>query len=144
MFDMKGLDQCDQHHKLLEFFCEDEDQLCFSTCAIVDHRKCHNVVEVQKIAGKFTSQGSSLKGEWQEAKENAEYLVKSIISSKGQVQLDAKKIPGTIRQMRDKVIEKFEDSESSVVKEVEDLKTETIAELNKKQTKNEGYVVDAT
>ncbi|XP_060580983.1 uncharacterized protein LOC132737666 [Ruditapes philippinarum] len=144
MFDMKGLDQCDQHHKLLEFFCEDDDQLCCSTCAIVDHRKCHSVVEVQKIAGKFTSQGSSLKGKWQEVKENAEYLVKSIISSKGQVQLDAKEIHGTIRHMRDRVIEMFEDLEASIVEKVEDFKTETIAEFDKKQTKNEGYVVDAT
>ncbi|XP_060593823.1 uncharacterized protein LOC132748268 [Ruditapes philippinarum] len=143
-FDMKGLDQCDQHHKLLEFFCEDDDQLCCSTCAIVDHRKCHSVVEVQKIAGKFTSQGSSLKGKWQEVKENAKYVVKTIVSSIGQVQLDAKEIPGTIRQMRDRVIEMFEDLETSVVKKVEDFKTETIEKLNKKQSRNEGYIADAT
>ncbi|XP_060580970.1 uncharacterized protein LOC132737657 [Ruditapes philippinarum] len=144
MIDMKGLDQCDQHQKLVEFFCEDEDQLCCSTCAIVDHRKCHSVVEVQKIAGMFTSQGSSLKGKWQEVKENAEHVVKSIISAKGQVQLDAKEIPGTIRRKRDRVIEMFEDLEASVVKKVEEFKTETIAQLDKKQSKNEEYVADAT
>jgi hypothetical protein len=53
-FDMKGLDQCDQHQEVLKFFCEDDYQLCCSTCAIVDHRKCHNVVEIQKVAGQPT------------------------------------------------------------------------------------------
>jgi hypothetical protein len=49
-FDMKGLDKCDQHQKVLEFFCEDENQLCCSTCAILNHRKCHSIVEILKVA----------------------------------------------------------------------------------------------
>jgi hypothetical protein len=30
-FDMKGLDRCNQHKKIIKFFCEDENQLCCST-----------------------------------------------------------------------------------------------------------------
>ncbi|XP_053404901.1 E3 ubiquitin-protein ligase TRIM38-like [Mercenaria mercenaria] len=72
-FDMKGMDNCEQHGKLLIFFCEDENQLCCSTCAKMDHR---NAIEVQKIAGKSRSVCSKLKRKLEEVKSKVEMIVK--------------------------------------------------------------------
>jgi predicted RNase H-like HicB family nuclease len=144
MFDMKGLDQCDQHHETLKFLCEDENKLCCSTCAIVDHRKCHSVVEVEKIAKKLPSTGSSLQKTLQEIKENAEFVVNKVISSKEQLKQDAEKISMTIRRMRDEVVELFNALEVSVMKKVKSFKADKLAELDRKQSKNEAYIAIAT
>ncbi|XP_053404890.1 E3 ubiquitin-protein ligase TRIM39-like [Mercenaria mercenaria] len=108
-FDMKGLDQCEQHHKVFEFFCEDENQLCCSTCAIVDHRKCHSVVEIQMVVGRSASASSEVKVKLQEVREKAEKIVKYTKSSKEQLDQDVKEVPLTIRRMRDNVMKMFDD-----------------------------------
>ncbi|XP_045183871.2 E3 ubiquitin-protein ligase TRIM17-like [Mercenaria mercenaria] len=143
-FDMKGLDQCDQHHKDLEFFCEDENQLCCSTCAIVDHRKCHSVVEIQTIAGRSLSTRSELKVKLQEVKEKAETVIKYTKSSKERLNKDVKEVTVKIRQMRDNVMKMFDDFEVSVAKDAESFKTETLNKLSKKQSDSEKHVADAT
>ncbi|XP_053404879.1 zinc-binding protein A33-like [Mercenaria mercenaria] len=102
-FDMNGFDQCDEHQNVLEFFCGDENQLCCSTCAIVDHRKCHSVVEIQKIAGKSASASSKSKVKLQEVREKAEKIVKNVKSAKEELDQDVKEVSLTIRRMRDNI-----------------------------------------
>ncbi|XP_053389325.1 uncharacterized protein LOC128552316 [Mercenaria mercenaria] len=143
-FDMKGLDQCDQHHKDLEFFCEDENQLCCSTCAIVNHRKCHSVVEIRMIAGRPESTRSQLKAKLQEIRNKAETVVKYTKSSKERLNKDVKEVTVKIRRMRDNVMKMFDDLEVSVAKDAESFKTETFDKLTKKQSDSEKHIADAT
>ncbi|XP_053392211.1 zinc-binding protein A33-like [Mercenaria mercenaria] len=143
-FDMKGLDQCDEHHKVLEFFCEDDNQLCCSTCAIVDHRKCHSVVEIQTMAERSASTSSKLKIKLQEVREKAEKIVKDAKSSKEQLDQDVKEVSLKVRRMRDDVMKMFDDLEVSVTKDAESFKTETLDKLTKKQSDNEKHIADAT
>ncbi|XP_060576115.1 uncharacterized protein LOC132733482 [Ruditapes philippinarum] len=143
-FDMKGLDQCDQHQEVLKFFCEDENQLCCSTCAIVDHRKCHSVVEIQKVAGRSAYRSSTLKVKLEEVREKANIIIDSIVSSKEKLYEDAKEIPIKIRRMRDEVMKMFDELEISVVKDVESFKKETLEKLAIKQSQNEKYLADIT
>ncbi|XP_053384628.1 tripartite motif-containing protein 72-like [Mercenaria mercenaria] len=143
-FDMKGLDQCDQHQKVLEFFCEDENQLCCSTCAIVDHRKCNSVVEIQKIAGRYASASYQLKVKLQEVTEKGEKVVQCTKLSKEQLDQDVKEIPLTIRRMRDNVMKMFDDLEVSVPKDAESFKTETLDKLTRKQSNSEKLAAEAT
>ncbi|XP_060606588.1 E3 ubiquitin-protein ligase TRIM31-like [Ruditapes philippinarum] len=91
LFEMENLDLCDQHQKLFEFFCEDEKKLCCSTCAIVNHRKCHSVVEIEKIAGKIHHQFLPLGEKLKEAKESCLRALRDIFcSSKDQLAEDIK------------------------------------------------------
>ncbi|XP_060584043.1 probable RING finger protein 207 homolog [Ruditapes philippinarum] len=120
-FEMKTLDECDQHEKLFEFFCEDEKKLCCSTCAIVNHRKCNSVVEIEKIAGKMTSSGSGLGEKLSEARDDAEGIARHICSSKDKLVQDIKEILIEVRRMRDEVMRMFDDLEDSVVKSAETL-----------------------
>ncbi|XP_060555093.1 uncharacterized protein LOC132715958 [Ruditapes philippinarum] len=143
-FKMKALDICDQHQHSLEFFCEDEKKLCCSTCAIVNHRKCHSVVEIEKIAGKITSPISTLGDELKEAKEAAESVARHIRSSKDQLAEDIKEIQVEIRQIRDEVMRIFDDLEDSVAQRAEILLRETLENLSKKQTLNEKHLTDVT
>ncbi|XP_053404865.1 uncharacterized protein LOC128558723 [Mercenaria mercenaria] len=143
-FDMKGLDQCDEHQEVLKFFCEDENQLCCSTCAIVDHRKCHSVVEIQKIAGRSALTSSELKASVQDIREKAETVVRYTKSSKEQLDQDVKEVSLTIIRMRDNVMKMFDDLERSVAKDAESFKTETLNKLTKKQSDNEKHIADAT
>ena len=141
-FYMKGLYRCNQHQELIEFFCEDENQLCCSTCAIVDHRKCNSVVDIQKVAGKPASESSSLQVKFQEVKKKVEIILNSIASSKETLDKDVKEIPVTIRRMRDTVIKMFDELEVSVVKDAECFQTETLKKMAKKQSQNEKYLAD--
>ncbi|XP_060602639.1 uncharacterized protein LOC132755741 [Ruditapes philippinarum] len=141
---MKALDLCDQHQHSFEFFCEDEKKLCCSKCAIVNHRKCHSVVEIEKIAGNITSPISTLGETLKEAKEAAESVARHIRSSKDQLAQDIKEIHDKIRRMRDEVMEMFADLEESVNKRAETLQKETLQNLTMKQTQNEKHLADVT
>ncbi|XP_060584047.1 uncharacterized protein LOC132740207 [Ruditapes philippinarum] len=143
-FKMKALDLCDQHQHSFEFFCEDEKKLCCSKCAIVNHRKCHSVVEIEKIAGKITSQISTLGEKLKEAKQSAESIARHIRSSKDQLAQDIKEIQEEVRRMRDEVMRMFDDLEDSVVKRAKTLRKETSTNLTKKQTQNEKHLADVT
>ncbi|XP_053404872.1 uncharacterized protein LOC128558728 [Mercenaria mercenaria] len=144
-FDMKGLDRCDEHQKVLEFFCEDENQLCCSTCAIVDHRKCHSVVEIQKICGRSASTlNTEIKVLLQEVREKAEKIVKHAKSSKEQLNQDVKEVYLKIRRMRDNVMQMFDDLVVSVSNNAESFKKETLDKLTKKQSDSEKHAADAT
>ncbi|XP_045186356.2 uncharacterized protein LOC123544345 [Mercenaria mercenaria] len=143
-FDMKGMDNCEQHGKILEFFCEDENQLCCSTCAIMDHRKCHNVVEIQKIAGKLRSAGSQLKRKLEEVKSNAEMIVKHTESSKEQLSKDIKAIFVKIKRMRGDMNKMFDDLEVYVTRETDVFQAEVTNKLAKKRSSSEKHMTDAT
>ncbi|XP_060598012.1 uncharacterized protein LOC132751792 [Ruditapes philippinarum] len=141
-FEMKALDLCDEHQRSFEFFCEDEKKLCCSSCAIVNHRKCHSVVEIKKIAGKITSPSSTLGEKLKEAKEAAEGVARQIRSSTDQLAEDVKEIHVKIRQMRDEVMRMFDDLEDSVNKRAETLQKQTLEKLTKKQAQNEKHLAD--
>ncbi|XP_060564782.1 uncharacterized protein LOC132723992 [Ruditapes philippinarum] len=141
---MKGLDQCDKHRKVLKFFCEDENQLCCSTCAVVEHRKCHSVVDILKVAERSTYGSSTLKVKLEEVRQKANNIVDSIVSSKEKLDEDAKEIPVKIRRMRDEVMKMFDESEISVVKDVQSFQKETLEKLTLKQSQNEKYLADIT
>ena len=47
--DLKVLDICSDHGKMLEFLCKDHDILCCITCAITEHRPCGKILEIKKI-----------------------------------------------------------------------------------------------
>ncbi|XP_053404893.1 uncharacterized protein LOC128558740 [Mercenaria mercenaria] len=143
-FVMKGMDNCEQHCELLKFFCEDENQLCCSTCAIVDHRKCHSVVEVQKIAGKSHSAGSKLKRKLEEVKSKAEMIVKHTESSKEQLSKDIKAIFVESKKMRGDMNKMFDDLEVYVTKKNDIFQAEVTNKLAKKRSSGEKHIADAT
>ncbi|XP_060567067.1 uncharacterized protein LOC132725894 [Ruditapes philippinarum] len=144
LFEMKNLDLCDQHEKLFEYFCEDEKKLCCSTCAIDNHRKCDNVVEIEKIAGKITSPTSTLAKKLKAAKKVAESVARHVCSSKDQLAHDVKEIHEMIKHMRNEVIRMFDDLEDTVAKRAKILQRETLEILSKKQTQNEKHLADVT
>ncbi|XP_060588265.1 uncharacterized protein LOC132743732, partial [Ruditapes philippinarum] len=141
-FDMKGLDRCNQHKKLIKFFCEDENQLCCSTCAIVGHRKCDSVVEIQKLAGKMMSPNSPVKEKLLDTKEMAKGIIKQVMTAKEKLDADVKKIPETINQVRDEVIRMFDDLEISIVKKVKSFHDETRTKIAINQSQTENYLSD--
>ncbi|XP_060578657.1 E3 ubiquitin-protein ligase TRIM31-like [Ruditapes philippinarum] len=144
LLDMKGLDQCDQHKEILKFFCEDENKLCCSTCAISKHRKCHSVVEVDEIAGNITSRSSTLMEKMKKALQDAEGIARHILNSKDQLAQNVNEIPVKIREMRDKVMQMFDDLELSVAKRAKDLQKESLVNLTKKQSLNEKHLAHVT
>ncbi|XP_045202646.2 E3 ubiquitin-protein ligase TRIM71-like [Mercenaria mercenaria] len=141
-FDMKGVDKCEQHSELLKFFCEDENQLCCSTCAIVDHRKCHSVVEVQKIAGKSRSAGSQLKTKLEKVKSKAEMIVKYTESSQEQLSKDIKAIFVELKRMRGEINKVFDDLEVYVTMETDAFQAEVANDLAKKRSSGEKHIAD--
>jgi WD40 repeat protein len=136
--------RCDQHQKVLDFFCEDENKLCCSTCAIVHHSKCHSVVEVEKIAGKMTSPSSNLEEKLLGAKENAEGIKRDIITSKYQIAQNVQEMQAIIREMRDEVMKMFDELEVAVVKRAKSFQKETLLNLEKKQSQIEKHLAKVT
>jgi hypothetical protein len=143
-FDMKGLDRCNQHNKIIEFICEDDNQLCCSTCDIVDHRKCDSVVEVQNLAGKLMSPNLLVKETLLATKEKAEGILKQVMFSKEKLDQDVNKIQETINQVRDEVIRMFDDLEVSIGKRAKSFHEETQTKLTIKQLLSEIYLSGVT
>ncbi|XP_045202664.2 uncharacterized protein LOC123556126 [Mercenaria mercenaria] len=143
-FDMKGMDICEKHGKLLEFFCEDENQLCCSTCAILNHRSCRSVVEVPSIAGKSRTPGSLLKRQLEEAQSIGRKIVNQIESSKEQLSLDIKAIFSEIKRMRNDMNKLFDDLEVYVTRETDVFQAEVMNKLTNKQFNCEKNIADIT
>lgn len=49
VYDMGGLDRCEKHNKTVKFFCKSDGKLCCSTCAIIEHKNCSLMEEIQNI-----------------------------------------------------------------------------------------------
>lgn len=47
--DIGGLDRCEKHYKTVKFFCKDDNKLCCSTCAILEHKNCSSMEEIKNI-----------------------------------------------------------------------------------------------
>jgi WD40 repeat protein len=141
-FDMKGIDQCIHHQKVIEFFCEDEEKLCCSTCAIVNHRKCQSVVDVQTVVEQSKRKKSNVKVKLLEVKQKAEIISNSVASSKRKLEEDVQNIPVKIKKRRDEVNKMFDELEQSVVKNVDSYKSETFGKLTKKQIQNDNYLAN--
>ncbi|XP_045202221.2 E3 ubiquitin-protein ligase TRIM71-like [Mercenaria mercenaria] len=141
-FDMKGMDICEKHGKLFEFFCEDENQLCCSTCAIVNHRNCRSVVEISEIAEKSRSVGFPLKRKLEEVKSKAEKVVNHIESSKEQLSVDIKTMFAGIKRIRDDVIKMFDDLEVYVTRETDVFQAEVTNKQAKKQSNCVKHISD--
>ena len=61
---IKGLDLCEQHGKQFEFYCVEDDIVCCSTCAIVQHRGCkvnEIATEVNEIATEVSEIATEVK-----------------------------------------------------------------------------------
>ncbi|XP_060597831.1 uncharacterized protein LOC132751646 [Ruditapes philippinarum] len=144
LFEMKTLDICNQHQKRFEFLCEDDKKFCCSSCAFVNHRKCHSVVEIEKIARKMTSSGSGLGKKLKEVREAAEGVSRHICFSKDQLAKDIKEIQIEVRRMRNEVMRMFDDLEDCVTKKAEVLQRETLQILAMKQTQHEKHLADVT
>ncbi|XP_060584045.1 E3 ubiquitin-protein ligase TRIM71-like [Ruditapes philippinarum] len=144
LLEIKTLCLCNQHQKLFEFFCEDEKKLCCRTCAIAYHKKCHSVVEIEKIVGNMTSSDSGLGQKLAEAREDAEGIARHICSSKDQVAQDIKEMQVKIRQMREEVMRMFDDLEDFVVRRAETFQRETLENMTMKQTQIEKHLADVT
>ncbi|XP_060599843.1 uncharacterized protein LOC132753396 [Ruditapes philippinarum] len=144
LLDMKGFDRCDQHKKPLEFYCDDDNTLCCSTCAILDHRKCHIVVEIEQIAEEMTTLSSRLEEKLQKTKEKAESIARHILSAKDQLAQDVNDLLVKIGGMRDEVMKLFDNLELFVVNRAESLQEKTLIKLTEKQSQNENYLAYVT
>ena len=47
--DMKVMDRCEEHGKKIEFYCEDHEKLCCSTCVLM-HRTFDRVCEIESVS----------------------------------------------------------------------------------------------
>ncbi|XP_045202663.2 uncharacterized protein LOC123556125 [Mercenaria mercenaria] len=137
------MDICEKHGKILEFFFQDEIQLCCSTCAIVNHRSCHSVEEVSEI-GKLRRACSFLKRKLEEVQSKAEKVVNNIELSKEQLSLDIKAIFAEIKRMRDNVNKMFDDLEVYITRETDVFQAKVINKLTQKQSRCEKHIAVAT
>lgn len=142
--DMKGLDKCSKHWKLFEFFCEDESLLCCSSCAIVYHRKCQSVVEIQSIDKETNLESSNTRDKLLNIKANAEMIVKETQEAEKQIVRDVNEITLKIKRMRYKAIKMFDDLEISVNERAALLRKETGQKLTEKQMFCEQLITEVT
>lgn len=143
-FDMKGLDKCEKHQKLLEFFCEDENKLCCSSCAIVYHRKCQSVVEIQSVAKESFSRSSEVMTNLQNIKAKAESSVKQTQEVVLQLGRDCKEILLKIKRMRDDVSKMLDDLEVFVATKLAAFQAETDMKLTNKLMTRRKLLADIT
>lgn len=121
------LDHCATHGKPIEFYCVDEHKLCCSSCAIIKHRKCHDVVEISDIAEKNnTEKEKSL------LKRMNELVMKSnnidYFFDKKEKELDKQldEIDKNMKNEEERIIKILKESRERVMKEANNLRNTTI------------------
>jgi hypothetical protein len=139
---MKGLDQCKEHQKLMEFFCEDEKMPCCGKCAIVSHRKCHHVVEIEKTKELKNLDLLNIQREFLEMEDKFKKIAHHLESSKDKFLKDALEITDKIQRMQDKVNEMFENLKQTVSKDITKFQKQAFDDFDAKTVFCDSSVTD--
>ncbi|XP_053404908.1 uncharacterized protein LOC128558749 [Mercenaria mercenaria] len=107
--DMEGLDRCVTHGNLFQFLCNDHDKLCCGACAIINHRDCNNVMEIQKVAVVSEEASMEVRSRLVCAKELCDSAVMHWNSTEISLRDSVKCLPEKINHIRAQMNKKFDD-----------------------------------
>ena len=117
---IKGLDLCEQHGKQFEFYCVEDDIVCCSTCAIVQHRGCKvNEIATEVNAAKDTNDTTlDVSSLLENLDKSANNIIETLHKSKTSVGMVLQPLAKELDEKKELVMKKFDYLRTYVTNEV--------------------------
>lgn len=131
---LQDICKCKIHDERIKFICRDENVVCCSTCAILKHRKCEMVVEIEDMPAITIDQEKDMKNEMRDLKNQLESASKYFINSKEQLCSSVKGLAETLRDTKSKFDKAFDKFSATVLKEAEAVLQKKSAEFSDEET----------
>ncbi|KAL4216764.1 hypothetical protein ACF0H5_024487 [Mactra antiquata] len=124
---------CTIHNKQFEFYCQQDDALLCSKCAITSHRKCENIADIVSMDG--SGGCATLKNELVGAIDTTKQDTELLDDAEERFAADIRSLPDKLNVMKSQVIKIFDDFVDAVKKDASVYKFNTKADLAKKKAK---------
>ena len=135
---LRDFSRCEEHSdNNLNFFCKDDEVACCSTCAIVYHRQCDNVVEINDNRSEQVARTEieSMKALIDKITEFAQKVVEIKKTGLANTKQQIENIKDTLQDVRRKVNETLELLEETVTEKTKaTLKKQTIKDEDETST----------
>ncbi|XP_052258202.1 uncharacterized protein LOC127862966 isoform X4 [Dreissena polymorpha] len=128
--DMNGLDMCNKHSKIIEFYCECHKELCCSKCVMV-HRKCDNFIEIVVCTEQDRIQIRDVKASVLKADVDTFFLVQKVNQVKASLKETNEAMSKAIDTTRDNILKVYDDAKCKLFAEVDAIKAEKMKTLKK-------------
>ncbi|XP_045180002.2 uncharacterized protein LOC123539437 [Mercenaria mercenaria] len=132
---LRKICQCDIHSKHLEFLCTDENVLCCSTCAVVKHRKCDNVIEVSEMASTEKLRQLDVQNEVSGVRNQVLSVSKFLSKSEDLLTSQIKALPDLLEENKHKFVKNFDEFSAKILNDVEKIKQQKFAAISEKKRK---------
>ncbi|KAH3694475.1 hypothetical protein DPMN_081915 [Dreissena polymorpha] len=128
--DMNGLDMCNEHSKIIEFYCECHKELCCRKCVMV-HRKCDNFIEIVVCTEQDRIQIRDVKASVLKADVDTFFLVQKVNQVKASLKDSNEAMSKAIDTTRDNILKVYDDAKCKLFAEVDAIKAEKKKTLKK-------------
>ena len=127
--DLKGLDICSDHGKMLEFLCKDHDILCCSTCAITEHRPCGKILEIKKIISERADPEEDLKQKLASHRTREESLITHFENIKANALIQIDNINEMVKHIERQFKELMEKSKQKLISETAKIRKDILQNI---------------
>ncbi|KAL4216676.1 hypothetical protein ACF0H5_024399 [Mactra antiquata] len=129
---------CVKHNKQFEFYCQQDDTLLCSTCAITSHRKCENIVDIQSMDGQ--GRCDKLKNELVAAINSTNQVTELLDDADSRLSDDIRALSDKLKDMKARIIQIFDDFTDEILTHASVYSKSTKDDLAKKKVKCETQI----
>ncbi|KAL4216717.1 Transcription intermediary factor 1-alpha [Mactra antiquata] len=129
---------CVKHNKQFEFYCQQDDTLLCSTCAITSHRKCENIVDIQSMDGRDGC--DKLKNELVAAINSTNQVTELLDDADSRLSEDIRALSDKLKDMKARFIQIFDDFTGEILSHASVYSKSTKDDLGKKKVKCETQI----
>ncbi|XP_052085457.1 tripartite motif-containing protein 45-like [Mytilus californianus] len=133
---------CEEHtEKIVEVFCVDHSKPCCTLCSTLTHRKCDNVISIQKAASDIKQSNQTTELVWKLKEKGKEFneIVQNRKQSLDNIQTEYENILQEISKLKERAIEHLNKIEDQIKFEMSSSKKEVDIKLTDEIDKFSNY-----
>ncbi|KAL4216713.1 Transcription intermediary factor 1-alpha [Mactra antiquata] len=129
---------CVKHNKQFEFYCQEDDALFCSKCAVTSHKKCENIVDIESMDGH--SGCDKLKNELFAAINSTNQVTELLEDADSRLSDDIRALSDKLKDMKNRFIQIFDDFTNEILTHASVYSKSTKDDLAKKKVKCETQI----
>ncbi|KAL4216703.1 hypothetical protein ACF0H5_024426 [Mactra antiquata] len=133
-----NLYRCTKHNRHFEFYCQEDDALFCSKCAVTSHKKCENIVDIESMDGH--SGCDKLKNELFAAINSTNQVTELLEDADSRLSDDIRALSDKLKDMKARIIQIFDDFTNEILTHASVYSKSTKDDLAKKKVKCETQI----
>ncbi|KAL4216702.1 hypothetical protein ACF0H5_024425 [Mactra antiquata] len=133
-----NLYRCTKHNRHFEFYCQEDDALFCSKCAVTSHKKCENIVDIESMDGH--SGCDKLKNELVAAINSTNQVTELLEDADSRLSDDIRALSDKLKDMKARIIQIFDDFTNEILTHASVYSKSTKDDLAKKKVKCETQI----